>query len=199
MSKLTFDEATHTYMLDGVRLPSVTGIIGKILPYDFNASEWHMQRGTATHRACELLDNASLDWLTVDPEILPRVQAWEAFRRDTPQLKLVTCEERLAHDGLMFAGTVDRIFSDGKTLTVCDLKNSVSPQVKIQLAFYSLLWAHNKHHQPLEAVAVELTEDGAYRCHWMTNRELRIAERQALAVLSVYNFAVENGLLEKRS
>ena len=199
MSKLTFDEASHTYAIDGVRVPSVTGIINRVLPYDFNASEWHLNRGAATHRACELLDNASLDWLTVDPEILPRVQAWESFRRDTPQMKLVACEERLAHSGLMFAGTVDRIFSDGKHLIVADLKNSVSPQVKIQLAFYSILWAHNKHHQPLEAVAVELCDDGKYKCHWVSRLELRKAERQALAVLSVYNFAVENGLLEKRS
>ena len=36
---LTFDEASHTYTLDGVRLPSVTGIINRVLPYDFNASE----------------------------------------------------------------------------------------------------------------------------------------------------------------
>ena len=198
MSKLIFDEASHRYTLDGEVLPSVTGIIGKILPYDYNASEWHMQRGTATHRACELLDNASLDWLTVDPEILPRVQAWEAFRRDMP-MELVAVEERLAHSGLRFAGTLDRAFRRNGKLILCDLKNSVSPQVNLQLAFYSLLWTHNKKQTIDSAVAVELTENGAYRCHWMTHRELRIAERQALAVLSVYNFAVENGLLEKRS
>lgn len=198
MSELIFEETSHIYRLDGEVLPSVTGIINKILPYDFNASEWHMQRGTATHRACELLDNASLDWLTVDPEILPRVQAWEAFRRDMP-MDLVAVEERLAHSGLRFAGTLDRIFRHNGKLIVADIKNSVSAQVKIQLAFYSLLWTHNKKQTIDSAVAVELTEDGTYKCHWMTARELRIAERQALALLTVFNFARDNNLLEKKS
>jgi hypothetical protein len=197
MSKLVIEEATHTYTLDGVRLPSVTQIINRVLPYDFNASEWHMQRGSATHRACELLDNASLDWLTVDPEILPRVKAWEAFRRDMP-MEIVAVEERLAHSGLRYAGTLDRIFRRDGKMICADIKNSVSAQVKIQLAFYSLLWTHNKKQTIDSAVAVGLTEDGAYRCHWMTHRELRMAERQALAVLTTYNFAVENNLLEKR-
>lgn len=198
MSELIFDEESHVYRLDGEVLPSVTGIIGKILPYDFNASEWHMQRGTATHRACELLDNASMDWLTVDPEILPRVQAWESFRRDMP-MELVAVEERLAHSGLRYAGTLDRIFRRNGKLICADIKNSVSAQVKLQLAFYSLLWTHNKKQTIDSAVAVELTEDGNYKCHWMTARELRMAERQALAVLTVYNFAKANNLLEKRA
>lgn len=198
MSELTFDEASHIYRLDGARVPSVTQIINKVLPYDFNASEWHLNRGAAVHRACELLDNASLDWSTVDPEILPRVQAWEAFRRDLP-MEIVAVEEPLAHSGLMYAGTLDRIFRHNGKMIVADIKNSVSAQVKIQLAFYSLLWTHNKKQTIDSAVAVELTEDGAYRCHWMTHRELRMAERQALAVLSVYNFASENNLMEKRS
>ena len=198
MSELIFDEESHRYTIDGEVLPSVTGIIGRILPYDYNASEWHMQRGAATHRACELLDNASLDWLTVDPEILPRVQAWEKFRLDMP-MDLVAVEERLAHSGLRFAGTLDRIFRRNGKLICADIKNSVSAQVKLQLALYSLLWTHNKKQTIDSAVAVELTEDGNYKCFWMTARELRIAERQALALLTVFNFARENSLLEKKS
>jgi hypothetical protein len=55
-NKLEFDAATHTYTLGGVRLPSVTAIIGHVLPYDFGPGVWHMDRGTKTHLACKFLD-----------------------------------------------------------------------------------------------------------------------------------------------
>lgn len=191
-----FDEATHTYRLNGSVLPSVTQIINAILPV-YQASDWHLQRGTATHHACFLLDCGVLDWSSVDPEIEPRVKAWEKFRRDFGG-KIMANEQRLASKKMRFAGTLDRLVLKGNDLIVADLKNSVSPQVKLQLALYSILWKENTGQAITKAVAVELREDGSYVCHWQDKRELRQAEQTAISLLSVFGFAKSNGLVREK-
>lgn len=194
---IDFDATTHTYTLDGKRLPSVTQIIKAVLPYDFGpgVGDWHMQRGTATHHGCRLLDEGRLDWSTVDPEIEPRIRAWEKFRRDWPA-ELVANERQLASAKYGYAGTLDRMF-DRAGQIVADIKNSVSPQVRLQLAAYSLLWTENGGGKVCQAVAVELDKSGTYSCHWMNKHELRRAEQQWLALLTVYGFAREYNLLRK--
>lgn len=202
MNAFRFDAETHTYTLGGRRLPSATQVIQALLPMP-PVDEWYLQRGTATHHGCRLLDDGRLDWSTVDAEIEPRIRAWQKFRREWPA-KLVANEQPLVHARLGYAGTVDRVFRDpgglnpGGLLTICDLKNSVSPQVYLQMAAYSLLWAANDGGTCQQAVAVELTEDATYRCHWMSRAELRRAEQQWLALLTVYGFAETHNLLRNR-
>lgn len=189
-----FDAATHTYWLDGRRLPSVTQMIQALLPMP-PVDDYYLQRGSATHHGCHLFDQGRLDWSTVDPEIEPRIRAWEKFRREFP-CTIKANEERFAHPRLSYAGTIDRML-DADDLIVCDLKNSVSPHVELQLAFYSMLWLENRKEKVQSAVAVELLEDGNYRCHWLDRFELKRAEQEATALLTVYNFASRNKLLRK--
>ena len=54
---LTFDEATHVYQISGVIVPSVTGIIGHILP-GWKASDWYLQRGRAVPQAPDMAARA---------------------------------------------------------------------------------------------------------------------------------------------
>lgn len=193
---LQFDEEKHEYRLRGKVLPSVTQIIKAILPpqYEF-AGEWHMQRGAATHKACELFDQGVLDWASVDPEIEPRVKAWQRFRSDWPA-EIVANETRLAHEGLRYAGTIDRMFRHQGKLVLADIKNSVAQQVRLQLGLYSLAWTATKLTKVDRAVAVELLENGSYKCHWFLPSELRQAERQGVALKAVYDFAEQHGLLK---
>ena len=71
-----FDAETHTYTRNGVKLPSVTQVLKAVLPSPYAIGEWYLTRGTATHYACELIDQGKLDWASVDEEILPRVKAY---------------------------------------------------------------------------------------------------------------------------
>lgn len=192
---LEFDEVHHEYRLNGKVLPSVTAIIRAIIPpqYEF-AGEWHMNRGTATHRACELADQGRLDWSSVDPEIEPRVRAWQRFRLDWPA-EIMANESRLAHEGLRYAGTIDRMFRHQGKLVLADIKNSIVPQVRLQLGLYSLAWTATHRTKVDRAVAVELLENGNYKCHWLSPPELRQAERQGVALKAVYDFAELHGLL----
>ena len=193
-----FDAATHTYTLDGVRVPSVTQIIQSLLPLP-PIDPWYLERGRATHLACELLDRGTLDWSSVDSEIEPRVRAWEKFRQDWPA-EILANELPLASEKYQFAGTLDRmLISDRVAPTLIDLKNSFSPQYYLQLAGYSILWRENRPVKPYNAGAVELRDDGTYRCHWMTRYELQTAEQQFLALLTVYGFATKHNLLKGKS
>lgn len=192
---LEFSEDRHEYRLNGKTLPGVTQVINAILPY-WKVDDYYLQRGTATHYGCELFDQGRLDWKSVDPAIEPRIRAWEKFRREYPAT--IKCSERrMASERYQFAGTVDRVLdSESDDTVICDLKNSVSPQVFLQMAAYSILFTENAKEKPQAAVAVELQDDGNYRTHWINSRELRRAEQQWLALLTVHGFATTHNLIK---
>ena len=193
---LEFDAEAHKYTLGGTALPSVTQIIQAVLPV-WEASDWYLQRGAATHHGCRLLDEGRLDWTSVDPEIEPRIRAWQKFRIHFPA-DMIACEKALAHPKYRYAGTLDRILERKRTMIVADLKNSISAQVRLQLAAYSLLWTAESGETVHQGVAVELLASGDYRCLWMDKFELRPAEQQWLALLTTFNFAQEHNLLRDK-
>ena len=191
---LEYNDAKHEYRVDGRVLPHVTGIIKSVLPMEQFASDWHMQRGTATHYACELLDRGVLDWSSVDLEILPRVRAYQSFREQYP-VAVVANETKLVHPVFLYAGKLDRVFeTDEGKLILCDIKNSVSAQVRVQLGLYSLAWEAVMKRKISKAVAVELMGDGRFKCLWVDGIELRDAEKAAIACLTVHNFKTKWGL-----
>lgn len=191
---LTFDADKHEYRSGSRRLPSVTEVINRIMP-GFQADEYYLKRGTFTHHGCALLDQGELDWDSVSPAILPRVQAWQKFRCDWPA-QCMAIELPLSHRLYQYAGTLDRALRSTKgELTIVDLKNSVSPQVRLQLAAYSLLWKDHFPKQPVRmACAVELCDDGTYRTLWLDSFELRRCEQVFIAALSVFGFMTKHKL-----
>ena len=195
MSDLAFNAEKHEYRLDGRLVPSVTQIIRAVLP-GWQASEWYLQRGRALHHGCRLLDEGKLDWSTVSPEIEPRILAWERFRMES--FSTVTAAEvPMACPRYCFAGTCDRVLSRyAEGDIICDLKSTIEAQVRVQLGAYSLLWAANGR-KPRKAVAVELRDNGQYRCLWIGERELRMAEQTFLAVLTTFNFMMANNIKVK--
>lgn len=184
---LSFDEASHSYRLNGSPVPSVTQVINSVLP-GWKADEWYLQRGRAVHHGCRLMDGHCLDWATVATEIQPRIEAWVKFRDSRPTDKILLCEEPLAHPGYRFAGTLDRVFGDGKTEIIADIKSTIEPQVRVQLGGYSLAWTEHTGRKAGKAVAVELRDDGTYSTLWLDTHELRRAEQTFLAALTVFNF-----------
>ncbi len=190
----TFDPESHSYRLNGAVLPSVTTVIRSIVP-GWDVGDYFLQRGRATHHGCHLLDAGTLDHETVAEEIRPRINAWAKFRADFPA-EIVASEVPHAHPLFRYAGTVDRILKDARgDLIVADLKNSISCHVIPQLGAYSLVWIANHSKQLIrKAVAVELNENGTYRCQWLTTPELRRAEQTFLAMLTVYGFLKMHGI-----
>lgn len=187
---LTFDAALHQYRLGEREVPSVTQVIDAVLP-GWHASEWHKLRGTAVHRACQLLDERRLEWSSVDPQIKGRLQAWTKFLADA-RASILGVEMQLGSVAFQFAGTLDRLLQIDGDVVLADIKGTIEPQVELQLGGYSLLCP--KHKKPVRAVAVQLGDDERYKTRWLPKRQLRLAENAFLATLTVFNFMKANGI-----
>lgn len=179
----TFDEPTHEYRLDGVRLPSVTQILAPIKP-DFSrvdpaTLEAKRALGVAVHLACELDDQGELDDDGTDPRVLGFVAGWRRFRADTGAAILAN-EQRLYHPALRYAGTLDRLAylrtgDDAHAAAwILDLKtgDEAHPSFGVQLSGYELLLRAQRGedgHTDLRRGTVHLREDGTYRLHRFTD------------------------------
>lgn len=168
-----FDPETHTYTIDGVRVPGVTAILKEmgLMPNCDFYTPGSAERGTDIHMAAQLLDMGSLDWSTVADEYMEYVIAYEKFKKDfqfipevieRPGFNTVSC----------FGGTPDRvgkvtINGKGKRVLI-DLKSgNVEPWAALQTAAYTTFYPNDY----LERYAVQLKSDGNYRVHHFTNTQ----------------------------
>ena len=130
MAEFLFDEATHTYTLEDVVIPSVTEICapitcGKYPPV--GVVQQAAARGTRVHELCALYDMDALPD-EIEAELVGYVKAWAAFCRDYKpvwrHIELPLYGE--IDPGQPFAGTIDRIGDiDGRTRVV-DIKTAAS-------------------------------------------------------------------------
>lgn len=168
MTMLQFDAESHTYTVEGARVPSVTQLLAPIAP-DFgmvNPATLEAKRilGTVVHEACQFDDEGDLDDESVPAEVDPYLAAWRKFRADTGA-KIIANERQLFHPSLRYAGTVDRVAEfDGKTW-VLDLKTSADPYPSygVQLAGYAELMAAAGLLVELHRATVHLRPDGTFK------------------------------------
>lgn len=171
---LQFDEHAHVYMLDGVRLPSVTQVLKPL--YDFSRIDPALLQakaalGTAVHRACELLDNCDLDEDSEDGRaalapLAGYLAGYKKFQADKKPVVLEN-ETRMFHPVHKFAGTIDRRLQlDGHVWDI-DLKTTaaLSPVVGLQTAAYSEMFKANGHAERARRGALRLFPDGSYKLH----------------------------------
>lgn len=163
MSELTFDEASHTYRIDGLVVPGVTSVLAPLTNYDSvpaHVLEAAANFGKAVHRACELDDLGDLNESTLDPALLPYLDAWREFCLGH-SVQWEQIEAPVHHQALRYAGTPDRIGTLRGLRAVVDIKTTAElyPSVGPQLAAYREAAA-----MPTYAlrVAVQLKADGTY-------------------------------------
>jgi hypothetical protein len=102
---LQFDAASHEYRFDGRVLPSVTTIINAVLRPDYSyADPWHMERGTAVHKAAEIIGQGKRLGPICDA-IAGQVEAVKRWYADHSGFA-VTAVERRVHTQ-SYAGTLD--------------------------------------------------------------------------------------------
>lgn len=177
--EIIFDEATHTYLVDGEEVPSVTTILqpltsrgyGKINP---SVLEYAANRGRAVHEALEIYDLGGE--LEVVPETEGFIRAyleWEQIYRP----KWIGVEQIVYSENYGYIGTLDRVGSlNNRELAVVDLKTSQPTKealisVCCQTAAYEV--AYNEAHGefdtyldmyiPLSRFGLFLKSDGTYR------------------------------------
>lgn len=176
MAEFLFDEATHTYTLDGVVIPSVTEICapitcGKYPPV--GVVQQAAARGTRVHELCALYDMDALPD-EIEAELVGYVRAWAAFCRDyKPVWKHIELPLYGVIDtDLPFAGTLDRIGEIGGSTMVVDIKTTASLDRPAKVALceqiggYECLADLNGIDVSFGAgMGVQLFENGNYRVH----------------------------------
>lgn len=165
---IQFDEASHTYTVDGVQLPSVTEIT-RFCAYDYKSAQpWLAEaaarRGTAVHEACALIDYGEEPEET--PEISGYLKAYRRFLKDyAPDWKLI--EHPLGSVPLGAAGTLDRYgtFPDEGSVLL-DIKTGQlhDAALRAQLTGYLnlLKWTPQYRAAWPKLYALKLSGDGTY-------------------------------------
>lgn len=163
-----FDEASHTYTVDGVELPNVTTVC-RFLGYDLKSDKpWLAReaaaRGSRVHEACAMLDYGEEPEETA--EIAGYLTAYRRFLKDyRPDWEGVECSMGSLILGL--AGTLDRFGTlyDGRTC-ILDIKTGAQLQdasLRAQLTGYRRLLSLARGFWPEHLYALQLSKDGTYQ------------------------------------
>ncbi len=194
MADLAFDEASHTYRLEGRVVPSVTQVLDPL--YDFSrvppeVLERKRQLGTAVHKAVELDIAGTLDPDSIAPELDGYLRAWAQFKASGfhPQAS----ELRLASKS-GYAGTLDLICTQGPDVWLIDIKTAAqhSPVMALQTAAYAQLYAeHDPARATVKRGAVLLAPDGTFNLIPHTDRsDLRVF----LSLLTIHQWRKTHGV-----
>lgn len=170
---ISFDEATHTYTVDGVIVPNVTSIMRGIVDYSNiprHILDEASERGTYVHKCCEMFLWGTLDESSVEPGYMPYLDAFKLFLGDTYFI-VEHIEERVYHRKLKYAGTVDMIgiFPPIRTngnskralidiKTTFKLMKSTGPQT----AAYKDAWESAGNDEIDHRYGLQLKKDGTY-------------------------------------
>lgn len=194
---LTFEAETHTYRLDGAVVPSVTQLLERVYEGVYaNIPAAILERksaiGTAVHLATELIDADDLDESSVDPVLVPYLDAYREFlAAEKPQWTM--SETPLAHPLWRYAGTLDRAGILRDEHSIIDIKTvaQLHPAIGVQVAAYDLLHQHHiSRPTPAKRYALQLKPDGTYRLKPYADPD---DYRVFLALVSVYNWVSKHG------
>jgi len=182
--KLEFDEEKHIYTLDGRRLISVTEALS--LVDDRRKDPYYLQRGRIIHLACELFDRGELDEETVDPQILPRLEAWKKFRTDTGFVP-DRIEEKFYHPVYLYGFKFDvHGFLNGSEVMI-DRKSSPHRTDALQgSAYVAGLEAQDPPIKCKKGFDIYLKENGTYKLDPI--KYLRSNFQTFLAVLTAHRW-----------
>jgi hypothetical protein len=108
-STLNFDEASHTYTVGGLVVPSVTQLLAPLRDFSMvppKILEAKRALGVAVHLATELDDEGTLDERSVHPRVRPFLDAYRRWRTEM-KVTVLSSEQRVWHPTLRYAGTFD--------------------------------------------------------------------------------------------
>ena len=180
MTKFKYDDKTHLYFLNNKAIPSVTEIIGTVLPRYNTGNDFYLNKGKALHKAIALILQDNLDETTIDERLAKKVAAGKKAIQEL-QIQPILIETPLCHKTLGFAGTPDVLDKSGRLF---DIKSSHEELTVIpQLGGYYELLVHNKY-KVKEINELVLQDNGKYKLY---KYDIKYAKQIFLAVLTVYN------------
>lgn len=163
-----FDEASHTYKVEGIEVPSVTTILkemGFMKNLDFYTPTG-ASRGTYVHALTEQYDNGDMDWSEVG-EYMPFVEAYIQAKEDL-QLSPLLREERMFNREFWVAGTLDVVaeIRQESIPYLIDIKSGQEEKWhELQLILYgSMIKYHDgAQEHPLKMGTLYLKKTGKYK------------------------------------
>lgn len=185
--EIIFDEATHTYLVDGQEVPSVTTILKPLSDRGYgkisqSVLQYAANRGRAVHEALEVYDLGGE--LEVTPETQGYIQAyleWSEIYRP----KWIGVEQIVYCESEGYIGTLDRIGTlNGTELAIVDIKTSQPTKealvsVCLQTTAYELAYCRSlmaDYEIPtINRYGLFLNKDGTYRCVNCREYEIKYA------------------------
>lgn len=165
-----FVAETHQYFnAQRVLRPSVTQILQGVGLVDYShvrdeVLERKAEIGTAAHAACHYHDEGDLNIASVDPAVLPYVNAWLLFRQEAKFVpELIEHRGIATVDGMEYGFTLDRLgMFDGRPWLI-EIKCTAGVEISWgpQLAAYELALRPTTR-MALRRMAVHLKPNGKY-------------------------------------
>ena len=183
-----FDSEKHEYTLDGKTVPSVTQIIKPLSDFSNIPEEtlaYASERGTAVHKACEIINLGQEFAGPLDSVIVPYVDAWQLFIKEK-RVIITEAEQRLYHPTMKYAGTFDALAMIDDCEWLLDIKciATLHPRIGVQLAGYEGLI-----NRKVRRGAVQLKSDGSYRFAEYKNKS---DWPVFVSLLTIFNFKENN-------
>ena len=184
---ITFNEERHEYVVDGLKIPSVSEIIRPLMvDVAEKGKPWlrdiAAERGTRIHEATMLLDYG--EDIEVDYDIAGYLKAYHRFLDDyNPKWEGI--ETIVYHDGLQYAGTVDRYgYIDGAK-TLVDIKTGAYNKYPMcaQLGAYITALAKMNGFRAERAFDLMLSKDGTYQIKYIDH----VASSLFVDCLAIYD------------
>lgn len=180
----------HKYVVAGRELPGVTTVLSAVGIIDYSMiperiREQALERGSYVHEATAMDDRGELDYDSLDPRLVPYLDAYRAFRDESGFVPEII-EEPVASESMGYAGTPDRLGKLGRQKIILDIKTgSVPDWAGLQLAAYKQLCGGAPHRY-----VVCLTAEGRYSLStpYTDTSDIRVF----MGALSVYNWQKEH-------
>lgn len=179
---IQFFPETHTYLVDGVEVPSVTEIT-RFLAYDYKSDRPWMEeiaarRGTKVHEACMLIDYGEEP--EEDPEIQGYLMAYRRFLQDyAPEWEGI--EKPVGSLQCGYAGTIDRYGKITGFNSILDVKTGQKHKPALQAQLNGYWWLLIKQKYEAEKLyGLYLRNDGTYE---LVECEINLKTFNACAVL----------------
>jgi hypothetical protein len=164
VSELAFDEATHTYRVGGLVVPSVTQVLRPLIDLSGippAVLEAKRDLGTRVHAACQFDAEGDLDEATVEDDVAPYLEAWRRFLAESDAVVLAS-ERRVFNPLYRYAGTLDLELDMGSGPWIVDIKTSIATPLSTGPQTAAYLNAR-KGIANMRRAALRLRPDGTYR------------------------------------
>lgn len=165
---IQFQEEGHLYTIDGKPAVSVTQVMRDyVTGYDgvpAHILEAAAHFGNQVDKACQLIAEDDLDESTLDPLMVPRVEAFKKFLADTGA-EIESHQFVVGDKRLMVAGTGDFLMRFQRGRWVIDTKatSAVMPSWGIQTSAYSTFDAAMQGTPVRRRAALWLRDNGTYQ------------------------------------